>query len=199
MASSYTNIVSHGLLGTHPVVTTFRYAQDSTTADLEIELSLEYIAKFLNQTTTVTQKAPGMWDVRLTLDGAGSTAWAYEKTSGVSAAITGTVSGVYAIPNADAALFEEGNYYQDEVTGEIIYIVSIGTAGASNTDVYMERGLFGTKGTNIGSGDTFINFGKIIVTIPKIGATDSPKIGGGFVSYVPMPMPGFGQKYFSNE
>lgn len=173
-------IVSHGLIGTHPHCTTF-----SGKDDVKFSFTLTDVVKALNQTQTYTNPLPGMWDITMVYNGA-PVDWAYKKVT-LAAAIT-TASSVPTVGTAgttDFAALEAGSYYQNLTTGEIIFINNKeGTA-----TIHMTRGLFGTS---VGA----ISLGDVLVCMNTVEYTPSAD-GFGMLFYIPMPQPGFGQKYFS--
>lgn len=173
-------IVSHGLIGTHPHCTTF-----SGKDDVKFSFTLTDVVKALNQTQTYTNPLPGMWDITMIYNGA-PVDWAYKKVT-LAAAIT-TASGVPAVGTVgatDFAALEAGSYYQNLTTGEILFINNKeGTA-----TIHMTRGLFGTS---VGA----ISLGDVLVCMNTVEYTPSAD-GFGMLFYIPMPQPGFGQKYFS--
>lgn len=173
-------IVSHGLIGTHPHCTTF-----SGKDDVKFSFTLTDVVKALNQTQTYTNPLPGMWDITMVYNGA-PVDWAYKKVT-LAAAIT-TASGVPTVGTAgatDFAALEAGSYYQNLTTGEIIFINN----KEGTTTIHMTRGLFGTSVAAISLGD-------VLVCMNTVEYTPSAD-GFGMLFYIPMPQPGFGQKYFS--
>lgn len=173
-------IVSHGLIGTHPHCTTF-----SGKDDVKFSFTLTDVVKALNQTQTYTNPLPGMWDITMIYNGA-PVDWAYKKVT-LAAAIT-TASGVPNVGTVgatDFAALEAGSYYQNLTTGEILFINN-----KEGTDtIFMTRGLFGTS---VGA----ISLGDVLVCMNTVEYTPSAD-GFGMLFYIPMPQPGFGQKYFS--
>lgn len=173
-------IVSHGLIGTHPHCTTFAGEED-----VKFSFTLTDVVKALNQTQTYTNPLPGMWDITMTYNGA-PVDWAYKQIT-LAAAITtaNNVPGVGTAGATDFAALAAGSYYQNLTTGEIIFINNKeGTA-----TIHMTRGLFGTSVGAISLGDVLV----CMNTVEYTPAAD----GFGMLFYIPMPQPGFGQKYFS--
>lgn len=193
MTEATSNIVRGNLLGTHPLVASFKYSGVGTSADYVVKINMQDVFKYNNQANSVTQTVPGLWNVSCVVDGA-SADWAYDSIT-IANAITGTAE-VNAVANADAAKLTVGHYYQNSATGEILYVAYKGTAGDSTTPVHLARGLFGTAAAAITSSSIFYDFAVVTTTIEK--AASGTKAGLGMFFFTPMPMPGFGQEYFSN-